>query len=341
MTTTQCGTPEQSKLFSALLGPIHWQLLEFTFTHQLFDRFQQCTSAEEAGNDLNWRPDRLELLLNACVALGFMHKKNAGYTVKNSYRPLLLSDSESYLGETLLHLSRIKQLTPETMLTWLSPRQEQHAVLNMRNEQFWQNATSGLQAFHQSIRNPILLPLIRDIPHWRDGLTILDLGAGSVQLARDILKQSPNSQITLFDLPPCCEVLQKEVLTDTRLASHVSVRPGDMNQGDFGGPYQLMIAAMSLYFARDLAQCIDDLWQSLAPGGTFISFHEALNTTRTQPLYHVLGRLPAELANGPLSLSHGQLEATLAANNPVSLSTYPLKTPFGEMTLIVATKGAE
>lgn len=341
MTTTQYGTPEQSTLFSALLGPIHWQVLEFAFTYKLFDHFKVCTSAEKVADDLNWHQDRLELLLNACVALGFMNKSTAGYTVEAGYLPLLLSDSTSYLGDTLRHLSRVKMLSPETILTLLSRQQDQRSDLNMRNEHFWQQATSGLQAFHQSIRNPILLPFMSTIPNWHDGITILDLGAGSVQLARDILGQSPRSRITLFDLPPCCEILHQQVIADAQLASSVTLRPGDMNQGAFGGPYQLVIAAMSLYFARDLEQCIHNLWQALEPGGTFISFHEALDTTRTQPLFHVLGRLPAELANGQLSLSSGQVEAALAANNPASLRSYPLKTPFGEMTLITATKLSE
>ncbi len=74
------------------------------------------------------------------------------------------------------------------------------------------------------------------------------------------------------------------------------------------------------------------------PGGTLISFHESLNQERTQPEFHVLGRLPAELANGPFSIESEQIEEALKANHPSRLDTRKIPTPFGEMTLIIAHK---
>ncbi|MBD8513712.1 hypothetical protein IFO68_13605 [Photobacterium sp. CAU 1568] len=338
MMTSLCGTPEQHALFSSLLGPVRWQVLEFAFSHRLFDHFEQSNSVEIVAQQRHWDPERLELLLNALVAMELVSKSACGYRLNTQYRPYLLSHSAQYLGDTLTHLARVKSISPATINDLLQLPHQSATELNMRNTQFWQQATTGLQAFQRSVRNPILLPVLSTLQGWDTGLTILDFGAGSIQLAEDILNCSPQCEITIFDLPPCCELLQQQVLPESKLASAIRFLPGDMNEANFGVGYQLIIAAMSLYFANDLNQCINQLWQALEPGGTFISFHESLNTARTQPAFHILGRLPAELANGPLSLEAGQVEAALEANTPANLRSLPLQTPFGEMTLIIAEK---
>ncbi|MBV7262799.1 methyltransferase [Photobacterium sp. WH24] len=338
MMTSLCGTPEQHALFSSLLGPVRWQVLEFAFSHHLFDHFEQHNSVDVVAQQHHWDPERLELLLNALVAMALMSKSDYGYKLNAPYCPYLLSHSAQYLGDTLTHLARVKSISPAGIHDSLQLPHQSATELNMRNTQFWQQATTGLQAFHRSVRNPILLPVLGTLQGWDTGLTILDFGAGSLQLAQDILNCSPQCEITIFDLPPCCEHLSQQLLAENKPASAIHFLPGDMNEAHFGGPYQLIIAAMSLYFAKDLNQCINQIWQALEPGGTFISFHESLNTARTQPAFHILGRLPAELVNGPLSLEAGQVEAALEANTPANLRSLPLQTPFGEMTLIIAEK---
>ncbi|MGF1724756.1 methyltransferase [Photobacterium nomapromontoriensis] len=361
------GSPAQHHLFSTLLGPIHWHLLEFAFEHQLFDQLHSRSTATDIARQRSWCPERLALLLNAYVALGVLTKQQGNnqqpyYQIATGYPPYLLSGSKHYLGTTLCHLAKVKACS-SARLTELIARSE-HPVsdstkqrldadtnaithnkkstegetCNMRDGHFWQHAITGLLAFHQSTRNPILLPLLSQHPDWRDGLCILDVGAGSLQLAENILVNHPNTQLTLFDLPACCDHLRQQLVHSPHLNKSVTLRAGDMNHDDFGCPYHLILASMSLYFSADLQQCINRLWQSLAPGGLFVSFHEALDSSRTQPAFHILGRLPAELANGPLSLEQGQVEAALTANDPISITSEQISTPFGDMTLIIAKK---
>ncbi|MDX7990997.1 hypothetical protein FE394_03240 [Xenorhabdus sp. Reich] len=334
---------EQQFLFGMLLGPIRWNILKIAFRYRLFDHFITMNNATTVARIFNWCPTRLTLLLNAYVTLGIMEKQAQSFSVKPNYQPYLVSHSRNYLGETLCSLAEIKSLTATQSVEWLTQDTPPEQQIDMRDQVFWQKATSRLRAFHKSTRNLILLPVLQTLPNWRDGLHFLDVGAGSAELAQDILAIHPQSQITLFDLPLCCTAIQMQLTDSTRFnesntSQAIKFLPGDMNTTPFGGPYQMILAAMSLYFATNLQHCINRLWTSLAPGGTLISFHESLNQARTQPEFHILSRLPAELANGPLSIESGQIEEALKANHPASLDTQQIPTPFGEMTLIIAHK---
>ncbi|WP_052189522.1 MULTISPECIES: trans-aconitate 2-methyltransferase [Xenorhabdus] len=336
-------TNEQQYLFNMLLGPIRWNILAFAFHHRLFDHFITMADATTVAQQFNWCPTRLTLLLNSYVSLGIMEKQAQSFFIKSNYQPYLLSHSQHYLGETLCSLAEIKSLTLTKSAEWLVQNTQPKQQMDMHDQRFWQKATSRLRAFHRSTRNPILLSILQSLDNWQDGLHFLDVGAGSAELAQNILAIHPQSKITLFDLPLCCTAIQMQLIDsdgfdESNPSQSIKFLPGDMNTTLFGGPYQIIVAAMSLYFATNLQDCINRLWASLFPGGTLISFHESLNQERTQPEFHVLGRLPAELANGPFSIESEQIEEALKANHPSRLDTRKIPTPFGEMTLIIAHK---
>ena len=333
------GTHEQHKLFDLLLGPIQWQMVQFSIEHKLFDHFINPVPAEIIASKLKLRPHKLKLLLNALVALNIFEKENEHYHVAQSYLPYLNSSSEQYLGETLIHLGQVKSMS----ITFLADviYLESTAQPQVKNHEFdaWEESTNALRCFHKSIRNSILLPLLKKQLQWQGVTSILDLGAGSIQLAKDIFQSKPETLITLFDLPACCNALKKQIDQDSPLLnSHIRLVSGEVNHDDFSGHYDLILASMSLYFANDLSQCLKKIYDALLPGGLFVSFHEALNEQRSSPMFHVIGRLPVELACGSLSLHDGEIEHALSINQFYDIQSEILSTPFGEMSFITAKK---
>jgi SAM-dependent methyltransferase len=326
---------KQQYLFSILLGPASWTILEFAFSHHLFDHLMNPQTATEISDELGWLPEQVELLLNSYVALKIMDKTTSSFIVKSDYQSLLNSQSPTYIGDTLCYLMQIRTFSTDNIQQWLTGSEQTFHRTNMLDPQFWHNATQQLQIFHRTIRNPVVLPLLEALPEWHDGQKMLDVGAGSAELAKDIKNKHPRSQITLFDLAPCCHAIKNQLPDDQQT---IVLRPGDMNDGDFGGPYHIILASMSLYYANDLPKCLENLWNALTPGGVLISFHEALGADRTTPLAHILGRLPIELSHGRLSLEPGQMETNMIALNPLKLESHLIPTAFGEMEWIAAHK---
>jgi 2-polyprenyl-3-methyl-5-hydroxy-6-metoxy-1,4-benzoquinol methylase len=329
----------QKVLFDILLGPLRWNAIELGFKTQLFDHFRQPNQAHYVASDCGWRTEPLVLLLNAYVSIGLMIKEAQSYRLHPSYIELLYSKSEGYMGDTLCLLVKVKQLPIERAIQWLTQSNNCDCSINLRDPSFWKQAFQRLHTFHISTRNPSLLPLLEALPQWKDGMQLLDVGAGSPELAKTICTQFPSSEVTLFDLPPCCHEMAEHLQSNPWEGNNrVHLLEGDMNDGHFGDSYDLILAAMSLYFAEDLCQCVKQLWQCVKPGGALVCFHETLNEDRTAPSFHIVGRLPAELANGALSLEFGTLEQALSACHPSNLATKVVNTPYGEMAFIVATK---
>ena len=333
------GTPEQHKLFDLMLGPIRWQMVQFSIENKLFDHFTSPVRAEVIAGRLKLRPHKLKLLLNALAALNIFVKEDDHYHVAHSYLPYLNSGSEQYLGETLSHLGKVKSMNSAFLADAICLEKKSQPEANNHDFDVWEESINDLRCFHKSIRNSILLPLLKKQHQWQSVTSILDLGAGSIQLAQDIFLSKPETMVSLFDLPACCNPLKKQLDQDSpTLTGNIRLVSGDMNHDDFCGQYGLILAAMSLYFANNLTQCIKKIYDALLPNGLFVSFHEALNEQRTGPIFHVIGRLPVELANGSLSLHAGEIEYALSINQFHNIQSQTLSTPFGEMSFITATK---
>lgn len=337
MSITHSTNDVQTILFDMMLGPLRWDTIELGFNTQLFDHFNDYSHIEDIAQTYGWKTEKLTLLLNSYVSIGIMEKQSNTFRLHPSYASHLDSKSPTYIGETLCQLVKLKHLPIEKAKEWLKSTEKTDSSISLFNHSFWEKSYRRLHAFHISTRNPSLLPLLCALPDWVDGIQILDMGAGSAELAKAIIQQLPSSQITLFDLPSCCDVIEK-VLKQSPPNDQIRLLRGDMNKGGFKGPYHLVLAAMSLYFAEDLPSCVKELWDNVKPGGVLISFHEALNADRTKPTFHILGRLPAELSNGALSLEYGHLEKALVACHPTHLTTQHIKTPYGDMAFTVARK---
>jgi len=328
----------QQYLFSMLLGPASWTILNFAFNHHLFNHLINPQTATEISDELGWLPEQVELLLNSYVALKIMDKTDSSFVVKSGYQSLLNSQSPTYIGDTLCYLMHIRTFSTDDIQHWLTGSEQTVHHTNMLDPQFWYKATQQLQIFHRTIRNPVVLPLLEALPEWHDGQKMLDIGAGSPELAKDIMKKYPRSQITLFDLPQSCHAIKHQIADTQDYREKIILRPGDMNDGDFGGPYHIIIASMSLYYAKDLPKCLDNLWNALTPGGVLISFHEALGNDRTTPPAHILGRLPIELSHGRLSLEQGLVAEYMTELTPKKIERRMISTAFGEMEWITAHK---
>ncbi|WP_444938463.1 class I SAM-dependent methyltransferase [Microbulbifer sp. JMSA002] len=324
------GDDAQFFLFDTLVAPLRWEILSAGIKLKIFDYLQDARTAKDVALHLDFLESRAELFLNSMVSIGLIDKFKGKYQISSSYRSLLTSGSDSSLCGLLQHLSQIKHVSESEIIDLLSSKHQKKNGPTMKDPEFWNDMIEGLRLFHLSVRNPIVLDVLMSQPNWSDVNHILDLGAGSEQLAIDLLSVKPDLKVTIFDLPGIASLIKKQVFQKAQ----INVLEGDMNTASLGSGYDLVFASMVLYYADDLTHTLEKIRQSLNPGGMFLSFHEKLNSERTSPEFHIVGRIHAELKLGPLSLSAGSVEKALAEACFKDIFTQVLKTPFGDIELV-------
>lgn len=327
------GSEAQYRLFDLLTAPLRWEVLAVALELGIFDGLKLPRAADELAQQYGLDGEGTELLLNALVSLGVVGKQHGGYCVDDRFAPLLTSTSDVSMSRLLTYLGEVRHVSADDIIALLRDKQQVPTGPEMARPEFWSRAVGGLRSFHRSVRNPIVMDILSGLPRWPDVKKILDLGAGSESLALDIYAARPDIDTVIFDLPGVVDNLERRIADNSR----IQLRGGDMNCDDLGTGYDLVWASMVFYYARDLVSVMGRIRSALGSGGMLISFHEELSDDRTEPEFHVLGRLHAELKSGPLSIARGHIRAAAAEAGFLDVQSFSLETPFGQMELVIGT----
>lgn len=327
------GSDAQYRLFDLLTAPLRWEVLAVALELGIFDDLTLPRAAGELAQQYGLDGEGTELLLNALVSLGVVGKHEDSYCVDGGFAPLLTSTSDISMSNLLSYLGEVRHVSADNIIALLRDKQQVQTGPEMVRPEYWSRAVGGLRSFHRSVRNPIVMDILSGLPCWPGVKKMLDLGAGSESLALDICAARPDIDTVIFDLPGVVASLGSRVTDKTR----IQLRGGDMNCDDLGTGYDLIWASMVFYYARDLTSVMGRIRRALRPGGMLISFHEELNDDRTEPEFHILGRLHAELKSGPLSVARGRVRAAAAEAGFHNVQSFSLQTPFGQMELVTGT----
>ena len=327
---TDQSVPEQ--LVDFLLGPIRWQLISVALDLCLFDKTIHPVSSLQLAAELSLAHEPTTLLLNALCGLDILTKKNENYHTNSVISPYLISTSDCSMRDMLRHLSEVKHSDGETIKHILKTNQSTHLSSTLKESDFWEKQLHSLYSFHRSIGSHIALTALQNLPQWRQATSILDLGAGSECLSQCIFNTRPDIQVTLFDLPNCTHHICQ------RLPEHSPTRiiAGDFNIDSLGGPYHIIWASMSLYYANNIRSLLKKIKQSLEKGGVFVSFHEDLDKDRILPERHTTGRFLPAISGNDLSFSDGHIADALLSTGFFSIESKVVSTPMGDMRLDIA-----
>lgn len=322
-----------TQLMDYLLGPIRWQLVDIGFELKLYDLLSSAKSSNEVAKTLALLPKQTVLLLKSLCSLGLVEENdNNTYQLTERAKPYLLSNSSYSMRDLLSHLGKVKHTDNDTIKTILKTGNSDLLASQFRNENFWQRSQDCLYSFHNSISNDIVMEILQDLPQWKKSPSLLDLGAGSESLCKAIVKDNPNAVTTLFDLPACVAHIKKRL--DENIP--ITMIAGDFNVDDIGKGYDIIWAAMSLYYAKDLASVLTTIKKALNTNGVFLSFHEALKNNRTQPEAHVTGRFLPAISGSDLSFDSGVIASQLKKVGFRHIETSFIDMPNGEMRLDIA-----
>ncbi|EJW11074.1 O-methyltransferase [Rhodovulum sp. PH10] len=93
--------------------------------------------------------------------------------------------------------------------------------------------------------------MLEALPEWPAARRLLDLGAGSEVLATTVAARRPDLSVVILDLPePAGRI--KAAVAESEARERISVIAGDYDTVDLGHGYDLIVASMTLYYAKNL-----------------------------------------------------------------------------------------
>ena len=214
-------------------------------------------------------PRGMEILLEALVALGVIHRHGSTYVLPRDHAPYLVPGTDGDATGMLEmafdlypawgDLARgIREGTPRLPLT-------SDAILGGdpdRVRRYIRGVHTGSrEAARRVVEMAPLLP----------GSSLLDVAGGSGIYSAEYARRTPNLTATLFDLPPTLDVA-REILTAEGCEDLVEFRPGDYRSDPFPGPVDAILLSnvFQTESEENAIQILRKAWEALPPGGTLL-----------------------------------------------------------------------
>ena len=167
---------------------------------------------------------------------------------------------------------------------------------------------------------------------------MLDLGGGHGMFALYIVAEHPHMKGVVFDQPPVAAVA-REFIEIYGMQDQVEAVGGNYLEDDFGTDYDLIWASATLNFTKGgLGPLFLRIYESLNPGGCFISFQDGMTNERTQPdtMLEWLGNIMTTGVDR--RMERGEIADAILSAGFQSVCSRTLTTPMGDMDLDIARK---
>ena len=238
-------------------------------------------SAMEAAARIGAHEPTLILLLNALVAMRLLTKAGDLYGNSSAAGTHLVRHSPQYIGHLLL-------LHDAEWNNWGNLEETiRSGKRTVDRHVFETDPTLGanvLAVLHRIGRQsgPELAKRLR----LQGPLHLLDLGGGAGTNAIAFCEVYPELVATVFDLPATLSLTEKTV-KDAGLDSRITLRGGDFNQDELGGPYDLVLMSDILHYQtfETNQALVKKVYAHLVPGGRLVIKDRFLDEAGTGPAW--------------------------------------------------------
>ncbi len=279
-------------------------------------------------------PRSLTLLLNACVALGFLEKRGGRYGNTPETRDLLVKGRPGYIGDGINHSDRLWQ-------TW---GQLTQAVRTNRRAVVPLDASEG-RTVHRDFILAMHLRAQRTGEALADGLDLtgrrqlFDAGGGPATYSIFLVRRYRGLRAIVFDLEPTIAIA-REVVAASGMADRISFRSGDYFRDDFGrgNDVVLLSAVLHSMAPRRCELLLRKAFDSLIPGGIVVVQEGLVDPDGTSPPGAVLFSLNMLVNTGEgRSYSGPEIAGWMRRTGFVDPVVKPLPAP-ATNSLVIGTK---
>jgi predicted O-methyltransferase YrrM len=240
--------------------------------------------AREIARRCGTHPRSTRLLLNACVALGFLGRQDNLYANTPEGLQLLVRGKPTYIGDSINHGD------------WLWRTWGRLADAVRANKPVIAPADPGEGP---SIHRDFILAMHDRAMHTGEALAealdltgrrqLFDAGGGPGTYSCFLARRYPELRCIVFDLPPAIRIAE-ETIASFGLRDRVITRAGDYFRDDFGrgNDVVLLSAVVHSMPPRRAKQLLRKAYDSLVSGGLVVVHENLTASSKTSPTSAVL-----------------------------------------------------
>ncbi len=295
---------------------------------------EEFLPVREIARRCGTHPRSTKLLLNACVALGFLRKQGNRYGNTPEGHQLLVRGKPTYMGDRLNHSD------------WLWRTWGRLAEAVRTNKPVIAPADPGEgPTIH---RDFILAMHNRAMPTGEALAEALDLtgrkqlfdaGGGPGTYSCFLARKYPGLRCIVFDLPPAVPIAE-EIIASFGLRDRVVTRAGNYFVDDFGGGNDVVLLSAVFHSMppRRAKQLLRKAHASLVRGGLVVVHENLVDSNKTSPTPAVLFALNMLVNTGQgRSYSGREIMAWMRETGFANPAVTPLAAP-STGSLVTATK---
>jgi hypothetical protein len=254
-------------------------------------------SVREIARGCSTHPRSTRLLLDACVALGFLRKRKDRYGNTDEGLQLLVRGKPTYMGDGINHSDWL-------WWTWGrladAVRANKPVVGQARPGEGPTMQRDFILAMHdRAMRSGEALANALDLS---DRGQLFDAGGGPGTYSCFLAKKNPALRCIVFDLAPVVPIAE-EIIDSFGMSDRVVTRAGDYHRDDFGGGNDVVLLSAIVHSLspRQSKQLLSKAHDSLVSGGIVVVQENLVNSDKVSPTSAVLFSL-----NMLVNTSHGR-----------------------------------
>jgi predicted O-methyltransferase YrrM len=241
-------------------------------------------TAREVAQACGAHPRSTGLLLNACVALGFLRKRGDRYANSPEAGNLLVKGKPGYVGDGINHTDRLWQAWGD--LTE-AVRTNRRATVSAGASDVPGIHRDFILAMHtRALRNGEVLAQNLDLTGRKQ---LFDAGGGAGTYSIFLVRRHPGLRAIVFDLPPTTEIA-REVIAGSGVENRITLRAGDYFRDDFGQGNDVVLLSAILHSLspRRCKLLLTKSYESLVSGGLVVVQEGLVDPDGTSPVWAAL-----------------------------------------------------
>ncbi len=247
----------------------------------VFTAIGSGATAGEVAKKINGDARATEMLLNAMVALNWLHKSNGKFQNTPMSQRFFTAGSPDNARPAQMHIVNLwKRWSTLTEAVRAGTRVAERG----RNEE-WTGSFIAAMDHNARGRAEAMVKAVGV----NGARRMLDLGGGSGAYSIAFAKALPQLRGEILDLPDVLPITQQH-LRQAGVAERISTRAGNMLQAELGRDYDLVLlsAICHMFSAEENRQLLTRIYGALAPQGRVVIQDFVLEADKTSPKFGAL-----------------------------------------------------
>lgn len=324
-------------LVDMIFAPLYQKICFTALKMNLFSYLQKPFSAEELAKAQGWHSENTAHFLDVLTGMKLLKKEGQTYQNTLISQKYLVSGTEYYLGDFMQVYLNSGDFNEETLSALV--RQGPEAAEKVKGSKVSStDMIETMRCAQNGARAAELKEILADVPEYKNGKKLLDLGGGTGMLGVTAAKGNLQLNVVIFDIPAMENAIQ-ETISQNKLENRVSVITGDYLRDDIGSGYDIIFAFATLNFAKPaIADILYKLHGALNDGGILITYGDGIHPDGTTPVDMVAGWLPYTLKNMDFRMPSGLISATALSVGFRTANTVTLPSFSGTVELCIIRK---